>query len=265
MSLVDEVVPYLTLHAQCTFLSTYFPSPGRPRFASRDSHPNPYPISNPIIATMKLAIFLFVFLANPFSITATPRGCTTYTPFISRKSKDTTLKLRGGGGLGPVSGKSLAKTFGVLAIGDALTGTVSPVDVWDKFGVTVEPGSKSEHYLGHGLASSAASLSVTSLFALCGKVSTEEAIAYGFLTRGAFMTEMLLNGKYKELGVPSVPHLAIYLILLGTSFSLLSGTFEPMAATKIISILLTGHGALLFLNPRIDGKYLGTVILATDS
>ena len=204
---------------------------------------------------MKLATFLLVALTNPWSISANPRSRTTSTPFISRKSKDTALKLRGGGGLGPVSGETLAKTFGVLVIGDALTGTISPVDVWGKFGVTVEPGSKSEHYLGHGLASSAASLAVTSILALFGKTSTEEAIAYGFLTRCAFMTEMLLTGKYKELGVPSIPHLAIYLILLATSFSLLSGKSESIAAAKLISILLAGHGALLFLNPRIDGKY----------
>lgn len=211
---------------------------------------------------MKLATFLLVAFANPWTVGASSPRAHASTPFISRK--DTALKLRGGGGLGPVSGDALAKTFGILAIGDAVTGAISPVEVWDKFGVTVEPGSKGEHYLGHGLASSASSLAVTSLLALFGKTSTDEAIAYGFLTRGAFMTEMLLTGKYKELGVPSVPHLAIYLILLATSFCLLSGNANANAAAKIIAILLSGHGALLFTNPRIDGEDCNVSFISTQ-
>jgi hypothetical protein len=180
-------------------------------------------------------------------------------PFVSRKdttastssSASAILNLRGGD-LGPISADALAKTFGVFAIGDALSGAIKPSEVWEKLGVTIEKGSKGEHYLGHGLASSAASLAVTSLLALFGKTSTEEAIAFGFLTRAIFMSEMLLTGKYKDLGVPQVPHMLIYLILLGTAFSLLSGQGDYMAAAKLISVVLCGHGALLFLNPRID-------------
>ena len=59
--------------------------------------------------------------------------------------------------------------------------------------------------MGHGVASSASSLAVTSLLALSGKISSEEAIGYGLLTRGAFLSEMLLSNKYKELGVPTAP------------------------------------------------------------
>eukprot|EP00567_Pseudictyota_dubia_P014488 CAMPEP_0197446520 /NCGR_PEP_ID=MMETSP1175-20131217/11453_1 /TAXON_ID=1003142 /ORGANISM="Triceratium dubium, Strain CCMP147" /LENGTH=283 /DNA_ID=CAMNT_0042977653 /DNA_START=85 /DNA_END=936 /DNA_ORIENTATION=+ len=206
-----------------------------------------------------------------FSIWAANASLRPPTPFISRNG-DTTQLTRSlsvrGGDLGPISAGELAKTFGVLAIGDAVSGAVAPVEVWEKIGVNIEKGSKGEHYLGHGMAASALSLSVMSLLALFEKCSTQEAIAYGFLTRGAFMTEMLLNGKYKELGVPSAPHLAIYLAILATSFALLSGKFEPMNAAKIISVLLSGHGALLFLNPRtndddktkkmakIDGGYM---------
>ena len=83
------------------------------------------------------------------------------------------LSLRGGD-LGPISSDALAKTFGVLAIGDAVAGTVAPIEVWDKFGIIkVEPKSKGEHYLGHGIGSSASSLAVTSLLALT-VTSTEE-------------------------------------------------------------------------------------------
>lgn len=101
------------------------------------------------------------------------------------------------------------------------------------------------------MAASAAPLAVTSLLALSGKTSIDEAIGYGFLARCAYITESLMTGKYKELNVPTVPHVVIYLILLGTAFGLLSGNANSEAMAKIVSILLAGHGALLFVNPRI--------------
>lgn len=156
--------------------------------------------------------------------------------------------------MGPVSSKTLAKIFSVLAAGDALAGTIKPVEVWGKLGVEVGPGSKGEHYLGHGLGSSAASLAVTSYLSLSGRTSIDEAIGFGILTRCAYMTEMLLTGKYKELGVPTVPHVTIFLILLVTANGLLSGKDYGELA-KVVSILLAGHGGLLFLNPRIDGEF----------
>jgi len=88
----------------------------------------------------------------------------THAFTFKKSTKDTLLKLRGGD-LGPISSDALAKTFGVLAIGDAVAGTVAPIEVWDKFGIKVEPKSKGEHYLGHGIGSSASSLAVTSLLA----------------------------------------------------------------------------------------------------
>jgi hypothetical protein len=163
----------------------------------------------------------------------------------------TIMKLRGGD-LGPIDGDILAKTFGVLAAGDALAGTVQPAKAWEMFGVTIEPGSKGEHYLGHGMASSATSLAVTSLLALTGKASVNEAIGYGILARCAYLTEALLTGKHKELGIPTMPHVVMYLVLLGTAFGLLSGNADYENAGKVVSLLLAGHGALLFLNPRID-------------
>ena len=86
----------------------------------------------------------------------------TSMPFLSQKSKQargtTFLNVPRSGDLGPVTGSTLAKTtFGVLAIGDGSAGTLAPVEVWDKFGIKIERGSKGEHYLGHGLASSATS------------------------------------------------------------------------------------------------------------
>jgi hypothetical protein len=170
----------------------------------------------------------------------------------SRHAHDSILKLRGGD-LGPIGGAALAKTFGVLAIGDAVAGSIRPAEVWEEFGVSVEPGSKGEHYLGHGLAASAATLSVTSLLALSGKTSVDEAIGYGLLARCAFLTEMLLTNKYKELGASTTPHVLMYAILLGTAYGLLSGDWDSSGAAKAVSIVLAGHGALLYLNPRILG------------
>lgn len=69
------------------------------------------------------------------------------------------------------------------------------------------------------------------------------------------MTEMLLGGKYTELDVPTTPHLIVYVILLVTAFGLLSGDAGYDALAKVVSVVLAGHGALLFLNPRIDGEY----------
>lgn len=177
-------------------------------------------------------------------------------PFaIPKKStQESILNLRGGD-LGPISSNTLAKTWAVLAAGDALSGTINPVVVWEKFGVAVEPGSKGEHYLGHGLGSSAATLAVTAYLATSGKTSVNEAIGFGLLTRCAYMTEMLLMGKYTQLDVPTVPHVTIYVILLATAFGLLSGNSDYAALAKVVSIVLAGHGGLLFLNPRIDGEY----------
>ncbi len=200
---------------------------------------------------MKTTSLLLLSLSYPLAIHAIPRNRAFVV--VSKKptnAKEAALKLRGGD-LGPITGKQLANTMGVLAIGDALAGTIQPIDAWKKFGVTIEPGSKGEHYLGHGLGASAASLSVTSLLALSGQVSTDEAIAYGMLTRCAYMTEMLLTKEYEELGVPTLPHVTMYLILLFTAFGLLSGNTDYEALAKIGSILLAGHGGLLFLNPRI--------------
>ena len=204
---------------------------------------------------MKTISLLLVALAYPIAIDARPFGIASSSSSTKKSSftaKESVLTLRGGD-LGPISAKALAKTFGILAIGDAVTGTVVPISTWDKFGIEVEPGSKGEHYLGHGVGSSASSLAVTSLLALTG-TSVNEAIGYGILTRCAFMTEMLLTNKYEELGVPTVPHVIIYLILLGTAFGLLSGNADCVALTKVVSIVLAGHGGLLFLNPRIDGE-----------
>ena len=187
----------------------------------------------------------------PLAIQATSFHPSSHgTAFLSDANK-LALQIRGGD-LGPVSGATLAKTFGVLAIGDALGGTIKTAEVYEKFRITVEPGSSGEHYLGHGIASSAASLAVTSLLALTGTTSAEEAIGFGMLARSAYLSEMLLTGKYKKLGVPSVPHIIIFLILLVNAFGLLNGNSNYVALAKVVSVVLAGHGGLLFLNPRID-------------
>ena len=203
---------------------------------------------------MKIALLLLASLPLAAYAASPTRAARTFKPPTpSFVAKDSALKLRGGD-LGPISSENLAKTFGTLAIGDALFGTIKPIDVWRKFGVTIEPGSKGEHFLGHGMAASAASLAVTSLLALSGTTSTKEAIGYGFLARCAYMTEMLLTNKYEDLGVPVLPHIVVYLLLLTTSGGLIGGAADGGTMAKVMSLLLAGHGALLFANPRIDGE-----------
>ena len=195
---------------------------------------------------------IIALLSFPAAICASISPRTRSATFLS----DSALLVRGGD-LGPISGEALAKTFGVLAIGDAIGGSVSSTaEVYEKFHITVVPGSNGEHYLGHGIASSASQLAVTSLLALTGTTSVEEAVGFGMLARSAYMTEMLLTGKYKDLGVPTVPHLLVYMLLLGTAFGLLSGSSDGVTLAKIVSVILAGHGSLLFLNPRIDGELL---------
>lgn len=202
---------------------------------------------------------IFALLYFPAAICASINPRVQNTAFLS-DAKKSALLLRGGN-LGPISGEALAKTFGVLALGDALAGTVKTAEVYEKFHITVVPGSNGEHYLGHGVASSAASLAVTSLLALTGKTSIEEAIGFGMLARSAFMTEMLLTGKYKQLGVPTAPHVVVYLFLLGTAFRLLNANSDSVTLAKVVSVILAGHGGLLFLNPRIDGKFPCIIII----
>ncbi|KAK1747570.1 hypothetical protein QTG54_001533 [Skeletonema marinoi] len=193
---------------------------------------------------------LLALLYLPAAICASINPRARSTAFLSDAQKSALLVR--GGDLGPISGEALAKTFGVLAIGDAIGGTVRTAELYDKFHITVLPGSNGEHYMGHGIASSAASLAVTSLLALTGTTSVEEAVGFGMLARSAYMTEMLLTGKYKELGVPAVPHVIVYLLLLGTAFGLLSGNADGVTLAKVVSVILAGHGGLLCLNPRID-------------
>lgn len=205
---------------------------------------------------MKSALLL-IALAYPLAVTNA--SILQRRPFgVSTKKETSTssfldVPVPRGGDIGPITGKALAKTIGVGAIGDAITGTAIPVSAWSKFKVDVEPGSKGEHYLGHGMGASAATLAVTSLLALTGTTSVNEAIGYGILTRCAYMTEMLLTHQYKKLDVPTAPHIVIYLILLVTAFGLLSGTnSDYVELAKVVSIVLAGHGALLFINPRIE-------------
>ncbi len=198
---------------------------------------------------MKIIALLFLPAAICASIIPRARS----PAFLTDTNK--ALLVRGGD-LGPISGEALAKTFGVLAIGDAIGGTVSTAEIYEKFHIIVLPGSNGEHYLGHGIASSASQLGVTALLALTGTTSVEEAVGFGMLARSAYMTEMLLSGKYKELGAPTVPHVLMYTLLLGAAFGLLSGSADGVTLAKIVSVILAGHGSLLFLNPRIDGELI---------
>lgn len=211
------------------------------------------------IDKMTTMMKIIALLSLPAAICASISPRTRSPAFLSDTNK-AALLVRGGD-LGPISGEALAKTFGVLAIGDAIGGTVSTAEIYEKFHITVLPGSNGEHYLGHGIASSASQLAVTSLLALTGTTSVEEAVGFGMLARGAYMTEMLLSGKYKELGVPTSPHVLMYTLLLGAAFGLLSGSSDGITLAKIVSVILAGHGSLLFLKPRIDGELIYMTIM----
>ena len=214
----------------------------------------PYTIHKTNVPIMKIATILLSL--SSLLVTGTISATRAPAPFALKKNKsvpkDHILNIRGGD-LGSISSNNLAKTFAVLAAGDAIAGTIAPVEVWKRCGIELEPG-KGQHYLGHGLGSSAATLAVTGYLATSGKTSINEAIAYGILTRCAYMTEMLLCGKYTELDVPVTPHILIYVFLLVTAYGLLSGDSGYDALAKVVSVVLAGHGALLFLNPRVDGK-----------
>ena len=175
-------------------------------------------------------------------------------PVVPRKAKHSiqsfkrTLDIRGGD-LGPLKSKILAQTFAALASCDALAGAIAPITSMACFGVDIESGSLSEHYL-HGLAASAATTAVSTYLATSGKVSTEQAIGYGFIARLASMTIMILNNKYNELGMNNAMFGGMYAVLAATTYSLFTGKGDSVGLTKLVSLLLAIHGEFLYLSPE---------------
>lgn len=159
-----------------------------------------------------------------------------------------TLEVRGGD-LGPLSGKTLAQTFSALASCDAIAGALAPITSMAWFGVDIESGSLSEHYL-HGVAASAATTAVSTYLATSGKTSIEQAIGYGFIARLVSMTTMFLNDKYHELGMNTAMFAGMYAVLAATTYCLFTGTGDAMGLTKLVSLLLLFHGEFLYLNPE---------------
>lgn len=160
------------------------------------------------------------------------------------------LAVSRGGDLGSLSSKTLAQTLAALASCDALAGALAPVTSMAWFGVDIESGSLSEHYL-HGLAASAATTAVSTFLATSGKTSIEEAIGYGFIARLMSMALMFLNNKYHELGMNNAMFGGMFAVLTGTTYFLFSGKGDGMVLTKLVSMLLFFHGAFLYLNPEV--------------
>lgn len=159
------------------------------------------------------------------------------------------LSISRGGDLGSLSGKTLAQTLAALASCDAIAGALAPVTSMAWFGVDIESGSLSEHYL-HGLAASAATTAVSTYLSTSGKTSVEEAIGYGFIARLMSMATMFATNKYHELGMNNGMFGGMFAIVAAATYCLFSGKGDAMALTKLVSLLLFIHGEFLYLNPE---------------
>lgn len=195
---------------------------------------------------MKWASFLFtcfLFHSSHAALPVVPGKAKTRSQTLQR-----TLNVRGGD-LGSLSGKMLAQSLAALASCDAIAGALAPLTTMSWFGVDIESGSLSEHYL-HGLAASAATTGVSTYLATSGKTSIEEAIGYGFIARLVSMATMFATNKYHELGMNNAMFLSMFVALLGTTYCLFAGKGDAKGLTKLISLLLAFHGEFLYLNPE---------------
>ena len=164
------------------------------------------------------------------------------------KTMRSALSIRGGD-LGQIKSKTLAQILSGLAAGDAACCILAPVSSMKWFGVDVERGSLSEHYL-HGIGASAATAAISTYLATSGTTPVEEAIGFGFVARLVSMTIMIITNNYHELGMNNAMFGAMWAILAATTYALFSGKWEPMALTQLVSLLLGFHGAFLYLKPE---------------
>ena len=155
-----------------------------------------------------------------------------------------------GGDLGSIDGKTLAKTFSVLAGCDAICGTLVPRTSMKWFGIPIARGSLSNKYL-HGIGSSAATVAVSLFLAASGRTSVEQAIAYGFAARLISMTLMILTDGEKKVGMTFSMFGVLWLVLTGTVYSLLTGMGDALTLSKVVSMVLLIHGLFLYLKPSV--------------
>uniref|UniRef100_A0A7S2MSX5 Uncharacterized protein n=1 Tax=Helicotheca tamesis TaxID=374047 RepID=A0A7S2MSX5_9STRA len=178
-----------------------------------------------------------------------------------RSNRTNTLFSIRGGDLRQISSLTTAKVFSFLPLLDGIITATIPVSKWADISIT--RGSLAEHYVTFGISSSAFSLFLTSYFTIIAAdkstVSTEHAIAYGFLARCVFLTKFIATEKYTSLGWSSVPFVSLWVLQMVVSYALLSGVENAMILAKMLLILLAGYGALMFLDPsdvllkRLDG------------
>ena len=159
------------------------------------------------------------------------------------------VSLRGGD-LGSIDGKTLAKTFSVLAGSDAICGSLVPITSMKWFGIPIAKGSLSNKYL-HGIGASAATIAVATFLAVTGSMPVEKAIAYGFAARLVSMTLMILTDAEKKVGMHFSMFGILWLVLSATVYSLFTGTGDPLALSKVVSVVLGIHGLFLYLKPSV--------------
>ena len=167
-----------------------------------------------------------------------------------RVDMDTKIISLRGGDLGSLDGKTLAKTFSVLAGCDAICGTLVPRTSMRWFGIPIAKGSLSNKYL-HGIGSSAATIAVSIFLAASGRTSVEQAIAYGFAARLISMTLMILTDGEKRVGMKFSMFGVLWLVLTGTVYCLFTKTGDPLTLSKVVSMVLLIHGLFLYLKPSV--------------
>lgn len=162
---------------------------------------------------------------------------------------DQIIAIRGGD-LGPIDGKTLAKTFSLLSGCDAICGTLVPRTSMRWFGIPIAKGSLSNKYL-HGIGSSAATIATSLFLAATEGASLELAIGYGFAARLLAMTLMILTDGERKVGMTLSMFGVMWLVLTGTVYSLLTRTGDPLTLAKVVSLVLFIHGLFLYLKPSV--------------
>jgi len=167
----------------------------------------------------------------------------------ARRRSALIVSLRGGDLGAHIKSKTLAQILSGLAAGDALCGLFAPISSMKWFGVDIEKGSLSEHYL-HGIGASATTTAIALGLSVSGTTSVEEAVAYGFVGRLVSMTAMIVTNKYHELGMNNAMFGTMWTMLAVTTYALFTGKWEPRTLTQLVSMLLGFHGAFLYLKPE---------------
>jgi len=179
--------------------------------------------------------FLSLFL--PGVATARKNSAT----FVPRRAHTKLVTAMRGGDLGDVSGEDLAKTFSVLASGDALAGTLFPQASMKWFGVNIAEGSLAEAMM-NSVGASAATVALSTYLAVTGKTSIEEAVGYGLGARLLSLTRLLLTERYVQLGMTKAMVGSMWVLLAVTVYALFQGMDEAKPLAQVASLMIAFHG-----------------------